>query len=465
MQRLSGQDASFLYLETPTAHMHIAGIGILEPGEAGTRFSFEEVLELVAERLHLVPSTRWRLAEVPFGLHHPLWVDDPAFDLEYHVRRAALPSPAGMRELCSFAADVTSRPLDRRRPLWEMYVIEGFEGDKLAVISKTHHAAIDGVGGVNMTVAMMDLSPEPTRSPPPAWTPEAVPSEADRLRWAAMSLARQPLAMARASVSAGRSAIELLTRQRRSDGHAAPPAPFSAPRTSINVSLSPHRQFAGCDVGLADVKAVKNALGGTVNDVVLALCSGALRSYFANRGERVDAPLVALVPISVRADASSTGNQISSMLVSLASDVEDAAERLATIAVGTRGAKEQHQALGAETMGTWQEFAVPVLAARAARMYSTMRLADRLRPPYNLTISNVPGPPFPLYSFGAKALASYPMGPVQEGVALNITVSSYLDRMFFGIHACREAVDDVWFIADAIERELAVLTSAAAGAG
>lgn len=459
MQRLSGQDASFLYLETPAAHMHIAGIGILEPAPDGPPFSFDLALELVAERLHLVPSTRWRLAEVPFGLHHPLWVDDPAFDLEYHVRRAALPSPGGMRELCSFAADVTSRPLDRSRPLWEMYVIEGFEGDKLAVISKTHHAAIDGVGGVNMTVAMMDLSPEPVRTAPADWTPEAMPSDADRLRWAALSLARQPLAMARASVSAGRAAVDLVTKPRPS-GEAAPPAPFTAPRTSFNVALSPHRQFAGCDVPLAEVKAVKNALGGTVNDVVLALCSGALRSYFVKRGETVDGPLVALVPISVRADGSATGNQISSMLVSLASDVEHPVQRLETISAGTRGAKEQHQALGAETMGTWQEFAVPALAARAARMYSNLRLADRLRPPYNLTISNVPGPPFALYSFGAKALASYPMGPVQEGVALNITVSSYVDRMFFGIHACRDAVDDVWFLADAIEEELATLTAA-----
>lgn len=460
MQRLSGQDASFLYLETPTAHMHIAGIGVLEPAEGAPPFRFDEVLELVAERLHLVPSTRWRLAEVPFGIHHPLWVDDPAFDLEYHVRRAALPSPAGLEELCAFASDVTSRPLDRSRPLWEMYVIEGYQGDKLAVISKTHHAAIDGVGGVNMTIAMMDLSPEPVRATPPAWTPEAVPSEADRLRWAAMSLARQPLAMARASVSAARSAIDLVTKP-RSTGEAAPPAPFSAPRTSINVALSAHRQFAGCDVSLSDVKSVKNAHGGTVNDVVLALCSGALRSYFRDRGEEVDEPLVALVPISVRADDSATGNQISSMLVSLASHLDDPVQRLAAISAGTKGAKEQHQALGADTMGTWQEFAVPALAARAARMYSTMRLADRIRPPYNLTISNVPGPPFPLYSFGAKALASYPMGPLQEAVALNITVSSYLDRMFFGIHACRDAVDDVWILARGIEDELSALASPA----
>jgi WS/DGAT/MGAT family acyltransferase len=192
----------------------------------------------------------------------------------------------------------------------------------------------------------------------------------------------------------------------------------------------------------------------------MALCSGILRRYFEARGEKVEDPLVAFVPISVRADSSATGNQISSMLVGLANDVDDPVERLHRISAGTRGAKEQHNALGAETMGTWQEFAVPALAARAARLYSRMRLADRVRPAYNLTISNVPGPPFPLYSFGAKATASYPMGPIQEGMALNITVGSYLDRMFFGIHACRERVDDVWRLAEWIPEELDRLLTA-----
>lgn len=239
---------------------------------------------------------------------------------------------------------------------------------------------------------------------------------------------------------------------------APPPAPFSAPRTSVNRSISPHRSFAYGDVSLERVKAVKTVHGGTVNDVVLALCAGALRRYFDKRGETVDGPLVALVPISVRADDSATGNAISSMLVSLCTDIADPLDRLHAISAGTRGAKEQHNALGAGAMQGWQELAQPALTARAARLYSRMRVADRLRPAFNLTVSNVPGPPFLLYSFGSRSVATYPMGPLNEGCGLNITVASYCGDMAFGFHACRETVDDVWQFPDSVEAELEQLS-------
>jgi len=247
-----------------------------------------------------------------------------------------------------------------------------------------------------------------------------------------------------------------------------PPAPFSAPRTPINVSITPHRKFAFTQIPLDDMKMVKNALGGTVNDVVLAVCSGALRTYFDARGETIDSSLVAMVPISVRTEEQqgAMGNQVSQMLVSLASDVDDAVERLHTISSSTAHAKDQEQAIGAaELASDWVEFAAPALAARAARLYSRTKMADRHRPLFNVTISNVPGPPFPLYSAGARMIAMYPMGPIFDGGGLNITVMSYMGQMFFGLNACRETVPDVWDIAGALDQAMEELRKAAGKAG
>jgi diacylglycerol O-acyltransferase / wax synthase len=468
VKRLSGLDASFLYLETPSMHMHVSGFGVFDPTTAKREITYERVLETIQERMHLAPLFRERLAFVPLELHHPVWVHDPDFDVEYHVRRAALPSPGSDREMAAFAADVASKPLDRSRPLWEMYLVEGLADGNLAVISKTHHAAVDGVSGTDLAVATMDLEPDPPPVEPPArpFTPERVPPDLELLLYALGSLARHPFRIARAlpqtvraigNVARGRAAREPNLRP--------PPAPFQAPRTSLNVSITPHRKFSFSTLPLDDVKRVKNRLGGTVNDVVLALCSGALRRYFERRGERVDGDLVASVPISVRADEQKgeQGNQVSSMLCSLANTVNDPVERLHAISDGTKGAKERHHAIGANMIPELAEFVPGALASRAARLYSRMKLADRHRPIFNLTISNVPGPPFPLYSYGARMVASYPMGPINEGAALNITVTSYMnEHMFFGFHACREAVGDVWEIAGGVEDALEELLKAAA---
>jgi len=461
MKRLSGLDASFLYLETPSAHMHVAGIAVFDPSTAEEEFSFDKVLELTNERLHLVPSFRHRLATIPFELHHPLWVDDPNFNLEYHVRRVGLPSPGGDRELAEFAASVISRPLDRSRPLWEMYIVEGLEDGHIASITKTHHSAIDGASGTDLTVTMMDLTPEPVRFEPEPWTPERIPSDVERVSYAVGSLVRQPPKMARALVRTAEGALNV--RRSRRPNLAPPPAPFRAPRASINGAISPHRKVAFTEVALDEVKAVKNSVGGTVNDVVLAMCAGALRRYFEARGEQLDDALVAMVPISVRSEAEkdTLGNRVSSMLCSLATTIDDPVERLHAISEGTKGAKEQHNAIGADTLGDWAEFAAPALAARAARLYSRTRLADRHRPVFNLVISNVPGPAFPLYSFGAQMVASYPMGPLSEGVGLNITVTSYMGSMYFGLVADRDSVGDVWLIARGLQESLEELTKAA----
>jgi WS/DGAT/MGAT family acyltransferase len=411
-----------------------------------------------------LPPFRRRLLTVPFGLHHPLWVEDPDFDLEYHVRRAALPAPGGEAELAEFAEQVMARPLDRSRPLWEMYVVEGLEHGHIATVTKTHHAAIDGVSGAELTVNLLDLSADAPPTPPPdvPWKPDRIPSDVELFGYALNSLSRSPVR----GYKAVRRTIETVLnvrRRNRASGGPPPPAPFTAPRTSLNVPITPHRRFAFTEVSLDDVKMVKNALGGTVNDVVMALCSGALRAYLDRAGGRPERPLLAMIPISVRSEAEqgAMGNRVSSMFVSLASDVDDPVARLHAITEGTRHAKDQEKAIDAGTLASdWVEFAAPALAARAARLMSRMQ-GGRISPLANLTVSNVPGPPFPLYSAGARMVAMYPMGPILDWSALNITVMSYMGSMYFGLVACREAVPDVWDIARGLNTSLEELKKAA----
>ena len=464
MQRLSGLDATFLYLETAANHMHVASTAVFDPSTVPGGYSFEKVRQLVQERLPLLPPFRRRLLEIPFGLHHPLWIEDPDFDLDYHVRRAALPAPGGAIELAEFAAEAMGRPLHRDRPLWEMYVVEGLEDGMIATVTKTHHAAIDGVSGAELTVNLLDLTPEV--SPPPVedppWRPDRVPSDFELVGFALNSLSRQPLLAVKA---ARRTAATMLNlrRRNRQPNVSPPPAPFSAPRTSLNSSITPHRRFAFTSVTLDEVKEVKNALGGTVNDVVLAMCAGALRSYFDDRDEHPEGPLVGMVPVSVRTEEQmgTMGNQVSSMLVSLATDLDDPVKRLHAITESTKEAKEQEKAIGAAALTDWAEFAAPAVAARAARLASSTRIFDRVRPLYNVTISNVPGPNFPLYSAGARMVAMYPMGPIADGAGLNITVMSYMGNMYFGLVGCRETVPDVADIAHGLNDALDELRKAA----
>lgn len=450
MQRLTGLDATFLYLETPSSHMHVASTAVFDPTDVPGGYSFEKVKAMVENRLPLLPPFRRRLVTIPFQLHHPLWIEDPDFDIDYHVRRAALPAPGGARELAEFAADVMARPLHRSRPLWEMYVLEGLEGGYIGTVTKTHHAAIDGVSGAELTANLLDLSPETMWLDPAedTWTPDRIPSDAELVGFAMQSLARQPVSAAKAVRRTAEAALNVRRRNREPSNN-PPPAPFSAPSTSINTAITPHRKFAFTQMSLDDVKNVKNVLGGTVNDIVLMLCSGALRRYFEAQNEHVDGALVGMIPISVRSEdeQGAMGNRVSSMLVSLASDIDDPLERLATIRNATKDAKEQDKAIGADTLTNWAEFAAPAVAARAARLYSNMKIADRHRPLFNVTISNVPGPPFPLYSAGARMVAMYPMGPIMDGGALNMTVMSYMDTMNFGLVACAETIPDVESIA------------------
>ena len=470
MQRLSGLDAAFVYLETATNHMHVGLVGVFDPSTTPGGYSFAKVRARVESRLSLVPPFRRRLREVPFRLPHPVWIEDPAFDLDYHLRRRALPAPGGDGELAEFAADVFGRGLDRRRPLWEMYVVEGLQDGLFGVVTKIHHAAIDGVSGAEVVARLLDLQAEPVDLPAAeeTWHPEAIPTDLELLAEAGLDL----MARIVPTLQAVRRAIEGV-EQRRIDGQDEParllPAGLRwAPKTDFNQAITPHRRFASAEVSMEDVRTIRARSGATVNDVALALSAGALRRYLSAKGTLPETPLVALVPVSVRAgqDASTLGNKVSAMLISLPTDVGDPRRRLAGVAEATGaakatgGAKAVDGAVDVETLTKWAEQLSSGPAARAARVLTSTSVLDRFGPVFNVVVSNVRGSDIPLYLAGSKLVRLWPMGPVADGVALNITVMSYLGRLRFGLVACRETVPDLDDLAGFIEAEVGQLLAA-----
>lgn len=464
MERLSGLDASFLYFETPSNHLHVSSIMIFDPETVPSGYSFDHVKETVGRRLHLVPPFRRRLAMVPFNLHHPVWIEDPDFDLDFHLRRIAVPAPGGDKELADLAGHIVGRPLDRSKPLWEIWVVEGLENGHVATISKMHHSTIDGVSGANILAHLLDLEPEPAEkpSPPQEWKPDREPSDVEMLGYAMGSRLRRPLALAKL-LPATAGAIVKVALQRRGGGPKGG-TPLTAPRTSFNAAITPHRRVAFTQVPLSEIKAIKNAFRTTVNDAVLAICAGALRRYLDRQGEHLDKPLVATVPISVRADDGDGGvgaNRVSAMFTSLATDVDDPVERLRAVHESTKGAKEEHSAVGATMLQQWAELAAPNVFSQAARLYSSARLAERHPPIHNVVISNVPGPTFPLYFAGSRLVALYPLGPIFDGLGLNITVLSYMGSVGFGFLAARELMPRLWDLAEAVREATAELTKLA----
>ncbi|HMK99118.1 MAG TPA: wax ester/triacylglycerol synthase family O-acyltransferase [Acidimicrobiales bacterium] len=445
MERLSGLDASFLYLETPSLHMHVSMAAVFDPSTVPGGYSFAGVRDLVAERLLGAPIFRRRLVEVPLRLDHPYWVEDPDFDIDYHMRRAALPSPGGMEELAALVGDVCSRQLDRSKPLWEMYVVEGVSGGRIAVVTKIHHCTIDGVSGAELLGELFDLEAQPSSRPAPDELPRpspSLPSDLVLLAQAMRGRATRPLRIGRLAWKTGKAFLDVRrVRQSSGSGHAA--LPLTTPRTSLNSAITAHRSMSFSTISLDDVKRIKNALHTTVNDVVLALCAGALRQYLDEGDELPDDPLVATVPVSVHTSSHKSANKVSAMFVSLPCRIDDPVKRLLTIREGTEGAKEEHQALGAEVLLDWAEHAAPNVFSAAARAYTRFRLAERHRPIHSLVISNVPGPDFPLYLGGAEMVAGFPLGPVMDGAGLNITVMSYRGVLNWGIMACRETVPEV----------------------
>jgi WS/DGAT/MGAT family acyltransferase len=464
MERLGGLDAAFLYLETPSLHMHVSMAAVFDPRTVPGGYSFDKVRDLVRARLVQAPIFRRRLVEVPLRLGHPYWVDDPAFDIDYHLRRAALPAPGGIDELAELVGDVCSRQLDRSKPLWEMTIVEGLAGGQIAIVSKIHHCTIDGVSGAELLGELFDLEP----NPPPRDIPDDSPAGDTRLpsdlTLVAQALAARisaPVRITRLAYRTGKAVLDVRRVRRSSEGHAA--LPLTAPRTSLNTAITPHRRVALSSIGLEDVKRVKRALETTVNDVVLAICTGALRQYLLDGDELPDDPLVATVPVSVQGPARARpgANKISAMFVPLPCRIDDPVKRLLTIHDSTKGAKEEHQALGAEVLLDWSEHASPNIFSAAARAYTRLKLADRHRPIHNLVISNVPGPDFPLYLGGAELVAGFPLGPVMDGAGLNVTVMSYRGVLNWGFMACRETVPRVGELAGYVPAALDELLASA----
>ncbi len=447
MERLDGLDSSFVSLETSAAPMQVAMTAVFDPSTAPVGYSFESLRTVVEDRLHLVPPFRRRLIEMPGRIQHPVWVDDPAFDLEEHLHRHVLPSPGGPIELEEFTAQVISRPLDRSRPLWEMYLVEGLEGGMVGVVTKVHHAAIDGISGAELTATLLDVGPEPTPVAPPdsEWLPEPLPSTRARARDSVDQVLRQPIEIAGDVARAAIAGLRIWRHNRR-PGTNPPPAPFSAPRTPCNAPLTSCRHVGFTHLGLDEVKQIKNATDATVNDVVLAVCGAALRTVLEDSGEPPQRSLVAAVPVSVRKkeQRGAMGNRLSVMLVDLATTIDDPVARLRAIAAGSRAAKTQDRLLGPDTISQLARLTPPAILARAGALESQLNLLARLPPLCNLIVSSFPGPAFPLYCAGARMVAAYPMGPLMVGTGLNITVQSYLGSLWFGVVACPDVVPEPW---------------------
>ncbi len=494
-ERISGLDGAFLALESETTHLHVTGVLVLDPMDVSPDVVFRRIRARIAERMDLVRPFRMRVESAPLGLDHPRLIEVPRVDLDYHLRRAGLPHPGGRRELEAFAADAASRPLDRRRPLWEMHVVEGLAGGGVAVVAKVHHAVIDGVAGAELLATFLDLDPDPRAAavtpidharrprgagPVGTFAADEVRGAADRLGGESdalpggTSLAElEPWLQLLGSLPGrlddtvrivGRTAQRL--RSLAPDRHRAvtpEPLPFSAPRTSINRAISPHRRAAFGDLGMPAMNRVREVLGGTLNDVVLAVVAGSLRSFFASRSELPDRPLVAMVPVSVRTPTQrgTLGNQLSAVLVELPVDVADPVERLARVRASAAAAKRLDAADRSQLARNWADVVLPGVTARAARVATDRRLFDRMRPIFNLVVSNVPGPPVPLYLAGMRLRGMYPLGPITEGSAVNITVVSYVDTVKVGVLACWELVPDVDVIACGLEDALAELVRAA----
>jgi len=464
MDRLSGLDASFLYLESNQQLMHVCGLILLDQSTVPGGYSFDAMKAELDRRVRPIPMFHRKLKFVPGGIDHPVWVEDHDFDIDVHVHRAALPSPGGEAELSEFCAHLAGIPLDRARPLWEMWIIEGLASGHIAVFSKMHHASVDGVSGSNMISHLCSLEADapPISVDPASRLAMRVPSDLELVARGVGATFAKPVQFARMLAPTANLLTTTIGRAREGKAMAAP---LTAPRTSFNGNITGHRAVAYVDMSLQRIKDIKNRVeGATVNDVVLAVSGGALRRYLEGRGELPEASLLASVPVSVRGKSGKAGaNQVSSLFTKLRTDLADPRERITEIASSNVYAKEHHQAIPADTLQDWAQFAAPRTFALGVRAVSALRLADRGPVIHNLVISNVPGPPVPLYFMGARIDALYPLGPVFHGAGLNITVMSSNGVMHVGVIACRESMPRVWDLAGHFPAELDAMYDAICG--
>jgi WS/DGAT/MGAT family acyltransferase len=482
MRQLTSLDAQFLALETPRQYGHVSGIAVLDPATApGGKLELGHVQNLIAERLPLLPVFRWRLAEIPFGLDYPYWIDDPDFDLEYHVRELALPSPGSDTQLTEQVARIFARPLDRARPLWELYLIHGLDGGRVALMTKIHHAVVDGMSGAEILGVLLDLAPEGRELPPPLSNGTAqMPGQLEMLARGLAGLPKYPLRVLESLPKALPNIEEVgiydalpgareLARATRGlqhrlgrGGDVIERRQMIPPVTSFNGRVSAHRRLAIGRIPLAEIKAVKNAHQCTVNDVVVSICAGAVRRWLIEHDELPEEPLVAQIPVSVRTteQQGTFGNRIMLMSAPVFTDVADPLTRLSQTHDALADMKTRHRAMPAQLLQDATNFIPPAVFSRAARL--TFALSSNGRPTWNMVVSNVPGPQFPLYCVGAQLVAIYPVSVVTDGMGLNITVMSYCGQLHFGIVADRNMMPDVWSLIGWLQEELDALDPKAA---
>ncbi|MEM7413340.1 MAG: wax ester/triacylglycerol synthase family O-acyltransferase [Myxococcota bacterium] len=444
MRQLPGSDAIFLSLETSTTHAHIGGVFVLEP--VTDDFGFEKFKRHCAERLSLTPQFTSKLREVPLGIDRPYVIEDPDFDVSNHLHRIAVPSPGSLRDLATLVADLYAHKLDRRLPLWEMWWIEGLEGGRVAVLTKTHHCLIDGVSGIGLAELICDIQPDP---PPRARRPakpkrrEREPTDLELYLGGLWNSFGTPLRVARYVTQAAMRGLAMIPYAKNSSIGA------SVPKVSFNADIGPRRSVAWTTISLSDVRAMKKHHDVKVNDVVLELCSSAVRRYLEAQGELPDEELVVSVPVSTRdTDDKAPGNQLASMMVGWATDVADPVERLLKISENTAHAKEMTAALRAREIQAMGDTVAPAVLNLAYRTIAST--AASMTAPANAVVSNVPGAPVPLYLAGARIEATYPVSLIMPGMGLNITVLSYMDRIDFGFTVDPDLVPDPWYLADGI---------------
>ncbi|WP_027007346.1 WS/DGAT/MGAT family O-acyltransferase [Conexibacter woesei] len=467
MRQLTTLDAQFLAVESGRTFGHVGSLCVYDPSTApGGELTIRDLCRMVSERLHLLPPFRWKLVNVPLGLDLPYWVEDPDFDLDFHIRESAIPPPGDDNKLAETVSRIFARPLDRTRPLWELYLIHGLPDGKVALLTKVHHAVVDGVSGNEILSVLLDSSPEGKDIEPPAskHKGERIPGDLEMLARGAAGIPRQPLRALRALPKTlpaltevpGANAFpvvpELSKGLHKLRELAGAPGGAGilevtsarAPRTPFNGRISAHRRFAFGSLSLDTVKAIKNELGITVNDVVVTLCASAVREWLLERDELPRDPLVAMIPVSVRAphEAKAYGNRISAMIVPIPTNVAHPRDRLRRAHELLRSAKANHAALPASLLTDATAFIPPAVAALAAR--TTIDLLSRTRPPLNLVISNVPGPRDSLYCAGAQMESMFPVSVVVDGVGLNMTVMSYRDHLDFGIVTDQGQIPDAW---------------------
>jgi diacylglycerol O-acyltransferase len=454
--RLSPLDVSFLAMETPTTAMHVGGVAVLQP--PGEGFDYDRLVDLISERIALVPRYRQRVKFVPGRLANPVWVDDEDFDVTYHVRRSALPKPGTDAQLRELVGRVQGRQLDRNRPLWEIYLVEGLQGGRIGIVTKTHHALVDGVSAVDIATVILDVTPQPRQVPADDWSPSREPGAVSLMAGAVGDLVKRPtqaVDTARLAVVDARATLGKVTTVAGGVLSSVRSMASPAPDSPLNVAIGEQRRFGMAKTDLEDYKRIRASHGATVNDVVLATVSGALRTWLLTRGEPVTpaTTIRAMVPVSVRGEGQSQpGNRVSSYFVDLPVGEGNPVMRLHQVSFAMRGHKESGESVGADALVQLSGFAPPTLHSLGARLASgfTRRL-------FNLVVTNVPGPQFPLYAAGARLLEMYPVVPLAKGQAVSCGLTSYDGRVFYGLNADRDAMPDIDVLASCIEESLAEL--------